>query len=1013
MGCDTVARLSPKSIRTAHGNDAPRGNVLEGVPVAFGASRASAAAGALLLFLTLLLAAGPRVEAASADQAADLSRKAEQSYRQGYYAESARLARQLLNVREKALGPESPESQQALLTLARATRAAGDYAKALPLAQRAVDLSDKTAGPESLSTAEALRNLAETYRSLGRYEAGLPLAERSREMSERLSGTRSAETAAALHTLAELYGGSGAYAKALPLAERALSIRQKTLGAEDPDTAQSLNDLGVLNMNMRDYENARRRFQAALTVREKVLGPDHPLTAESLANLAALEVIRKNYASAKQLFERALAVKDKMLGPEHPETANTLTNLAELYRATGDYTKAAPLLQRVLAIKEKALGPEHPETARSLNNLAGFYWSAGDYAKARALLKRAEAIWERALGPEHPDTARALNLLATLDRSSGNYDEALSLYRRGLSAEDRTLTAVFSVVSEDEKLRYLERTQGHYFAALSLVQQHFPNDPEAVRFGLDLVLRHKGIVLDAQARTRDALAGHLAGETLRSWQRLTTYRSDLAKALLDTPGQQNSQQYRQKIESLQQRIAKEEASLRERSGLAARELKQRQVTAQAVARRLSRGATLVEFVEIHDWDEIRLQWSAAARYLAFVLTADDRVKLVDLGGADVIDTKVESTLGAIVDPSFLQDLSAYEAKTSRALSDLYRRILAPLGTAATSDGPLIVSPDGELNKAPFAALMAPDGHYVVERRVVSYVASGRDLTREKSDTPPTLNLLLAANPAFDDRNVFRAGSFRSQPAVRAPDYKKTAYPPLPGTAEEAHAIPPLVKGTKKVLVDAAATESAVKSTRSPQILHLATHGFFLGDQAGSESSLDPLGRGGSALFRVGPEGPLARSGLALAGANYADDVTRGDDGILTALEVTNMDLRGTDLVVLSACETALGQIRTGEGVYGLRRAFVLAGARNLVMSLWPVSDKITRDLMERFYRAYEDGASAADALRTAELDTVAHLRKVTSTGTPERTFAPVNLWAPFIVQETRMPHRSFGAFPAR
>lgn len=327
-----------------------------------------------------------------------------------------------------------------------------------------------------------------------------------------------------------------------------------------------------------------------------------------------------------------------------------------------------------------------------------------------------------------------------------------------------------------------------------------------------------------------------------------------------------------------------------------------------------------------------------------------------------------------------------------------------------------MSPDGELNKVPFAALRTPDGYYLVEKLTLSYVASGRDLLRGKTSVASSVDLLLVANPAFDDSEVLHTAAL-SEEAVRATDYGER-FTPLPGTAEEARVIPQLVEGTKKILEGSQAIESAVRATKSPRILHLATHGFFLQDERlflpnlvphfaligdGQERGVGGVkklptvsfsGRSASALMS-----PMVRSGLALAGANHARTIKTGDDGLLTALEVTNMNLYGTDLVVLSACQTAVGEVKVGEGVYGLRRAFVLAGARNLVMSLWPVNDQVTLTQMEKFYRAYVRGEFAPEALRQAQLQTIASLREQTKTAFGE-PLAPVKLWAPFIVQQT-------------
>ena len=934
----------------------------------------------------------------SGGDAARLYQDAAHAYDSGHYADAVRLAQQALELRENTLGPDHPETIQSVLQLALACRGNGDYGRALTLAQRAVAAREK-GGATTRDTMAALVALADIYRARGEYNAGIAPAQRALDLGEKNLSREPAATAAALHCLAELYRSRGEYAQALPLAQRALHLRDSAAEPDDLATAESLNDLGVLYFEMHDDTEAESLYRRALSLRERRLATDHPLTAESVNNLAALYWRQNNFEEALALFERAAQSKEKVLGPDHPDTGVAFNNLAEVYRSMGDFGKALPLAQRAAAIAEKALGPTHPHTAAALNNVAGFYWSLGDYERAAPLLRRAATIWEQTLGPEHPDTARAWNLLGAFYRSSGDYTQALAYYRRGLAAEDHTLASIFAVTSEEQKLQYLDNTQGHYLAALSLIQRHFLHEADAVRFGLELVLRRKGIVLDAQARTRDAIAGHLQGETLHAWERLGKYRADLAKLLLGGTGAAGWEEYRRAIATLEGQIAAEERYLSLHSGVVSAEIAQQQVTAELLARRLPPGSTLVEFVLIRDWDERRLVWTAVSRYLAFVLTPDNRVTLTDLGETSAIDAAVAHTLTVINDPGFLKDLNNYTQQTDGVLTELYAQVVQPLQPAIGTSGTLIVSPDGELNKVPFAALRLPDGGYVIERRPVSYVASGRDLMRGKTGVSPTLNMLLVANPAFDDRGALRASVFRSRPVVRATDYQKVQYPPLPGTAEEAKLIPVLVTGAKKVLLGKEATESAVRATRSPHILHLATHCFFLPDQPQDDVFPDALGRG-RRVFRGGAEGPLARSGLAFAGADHADEVTAGDDGILTALEVTSMDLYGTDLAVLSACETALGQIHNGEGVFGLRRAFVLAGARNLMISLWPVSDKITRDLMARFYRSYGQGKPVAEALRDAEVETIRYLRDATSAGSQHQAYAPVTLWAPFIVQQT-------------
>jgi CHAT domain-containing protein len=689
------------------------------------------------------------------------------------------------------------------------------------------------------------------------------------------------------------------------------------------------------------------------------------------------------------LLQRALEIREKQLGPEHPDTVTALNNLAFVYWNMRRYQKALPLYQRVLEIHEKRLGPEHPEAAISLNNLAFVYERMGDYPKALPLYQRALEIHEKQLGPEHPDTATSLHNLAGLYESMGNYPKAFEFFQAGLNAENHTWTNVFAIASEHQKLQFVQQSQYNYLGTLSLIHRHFQKDPPALRFGLDLVLRRKGIVLDAQSQSWATLATSLQGEALEAWQRLIQHRSNIANLLLRGPGKQNTHDYRQAIAELEAAIAKEEQFLLQHSNQIAQVLPQTTVRADMLAERLPPDSVLVEFVHILDWDEKAAAWADTSRYLAFVLRPDNQVRMVDLGDAQQIDAKIITTLAAIEainDPDAWQDLQSYSHRADAALSELYRLLLQPLEPVVGSYQQLLVSPDGELNKVPFAALRASDGRYLVENHMVSYVASGRDLLRGDSAAPSGVDLLLLANPAYGDPPPEQEGSFD----------------PLPGTAEEAKAIRPLVRGKQLVLEGQAATESAVRAIKSPKVLHLATHGFFLEDQElpvpaplSDFTGITGAGAGGPGGVIIS----IVRSGLALAGANQAGAVSQRDDRVLTALEVTGLNLYGTDLVVLSACDTGMGEVRTGEGVFGLRRAFVLAGAKNLVMSQWLANDYYTALQMERFYQAVGRGVSPAEALQEAQLATISSLREQIQ-GEGGEPIAPVNLWAPFMVQQT-------------
>ena len=287
---------------------------------------------------------------------------------------------------------------------------------------------------------------------------------------------------------------------------------------------------------------------------------------------------------------------------------------------------------------------------------------------------------------------------------------------------------------------------------------------------------------------------------------------------------------------------------------------------------------------------------------------------------------------------------------------------------------------------------------MIEDHTLITITSGRDIVRDPSSISPQSALFLAADPAFDwispslntQSSERSSGIPTSQPLIKK-------FLPLDGTGEEFAIVPPLIAGEQKIAVDGQhATEQAVVQSNRPRVLHLATHGFFLEDQPDLKSESSSVSNEGLVRIPAGYENPLVRSGLAFAGANHASRTGDSKDGLLTALEVTGMDLHSTDLVVLSACDTGTGEVRTGEGVYGLRRAFALAGARNLVMSLWPVWDKQATKQMKTFYTYYGQGMHPVHALRKAQLERIDWMRKYLGA-------APPSLWAPFMVQTSGAP----------
>jgi CHAT domain-containing protein/Tfp pilus assembly protein PilF len=856
-------------------------------------------------------------------------------YRASKYDQARRLGEHALEIRERVLGPEHPDVVPSLYDLANLCWIKGDYAKAESFYQRALTISEKALRPAHPDVSDSLNNLAN------------------------------------LHFI------KGEYAKAEQFYQHILTIGEKALGLEHPEVARYLNSLATLYHVRGSYAKAEQLYQRALSIGEKAQGPDHPDVAYSLTNLGTIYRERGNYVKAEQFLQRALIIRQKVLKPEHPRVAVLLTDLANLYTDSGDYAKAEPLYQRALPIMEKSLGTEHPSVAASLFGLALFYYRKSDYARAEPLYRRALTSWEKIFGAEHPKVAASLNNLAMLYAAKGDIAQAVAFLSRASAIDERNFAHNLAAGSERQKLAYLSLfAQGTDFT-LSLQSRTARNDPRALDLAFTTLLRRKGRGLDAMTNIIATLRRHATPEDQKLFDELADARSRLAALTFKGAEVANPNIYRTLVGPLEDEVEKLESKLSSRS--AEFRAQSQPVTLAAVQAALSAGSALVE-IAFFTPQEPRTKKSKPPRYLAYLLTAQGQPKWVDLGEAAPIDRAVDAWRKALRNPN-----RTAVKRLARAVDEkVMRPVRSLLDQMPGKMRRLLIAPDGSLNLIPFAALVDERNRYLVERYSISYLSSGRDLLRlqssETSKNPP----LVVANPLFGsveavakraDQNSANspAGDQADNQGPAQNNPREVFFQALPGTRREALAIKALLPEASLLLREEA-TEAAVKQAHAPSILHIATHGFFLDDQ--EPPPPDTRGFSTDGRLRISDprimkwvakiENPLLRSGLALAGVNQH----RGgdDDGLLTALEAASLDLWGTKLVVLSACDTGVGKVKNGEGVYGLRRALVLAGSQTQVISLWPVSDRETRGLMAGYYRRLQKGEGRGEALRQIQLE---------------------------------------------
>ncbi|GBE92964.1 kinesin [Nostoc cycadae WK-1] len=798
----------------------------------------------------------------------------------------------------------------------------------------------------------------------GKYSTGIPLAKRALAIYEMVLGKENLDVATSLNNLAALYRAQGNYQQAEPLYLRSLAILEKVLGKENPHVATSLNNLALLYQFQGNYQQAEPLYLRAIAIIEKTLGKEHSHVASSLNNLAELYRLQGNYQQAEPLYLRSLAIYEKALGKEHPHIAISLNNLANMYESQGKYQQAEPLYLRALAIYEKVLGKEHPYVATSLNNLALLYRVQGNYQQAEPLYLRALAITEKILSNVHPNTATRLSNLAGLYQAKGDITRAIDFLHRGLEIERQNLNLIFAVGSEQRKQSYIETFLGTTYATVSLSLQEARNQKTAASLALTTVLRRKGLVLDAVADSIQILRAQLEKnpENQKLFVQWLQIQQQLS-ALVFSDSEQQTPNLKTQLEQLEAQKEKLEAAISAKSDAFRQQTQP--IELAAIQAKIPQDAALVEIVQYQPYNvkaKTDAQKWGKPRYAVAVLRSSGEPKWLDLGEASEIDSLAIDFRAALATGRTFN-------KLARTLDE---KLIAPIRPLLGNARHLLISPDGQLTLIPFEALKDEQDKFLIGRYAFSYLTSGRDLLRFKSSNNNASAPVVLADIDYNNQTQTvgsaKASGVRGSQNRRSSDLVNLEFGSLPATKDEAAGIKKVLPNAK-LLLGKDATEKAVKQLQSPSILHLATHGFFITDieqnlNASPDLELTPRQ---PKILEV--ENPLLRSGLALAGANKRNQVKTGnDDGVLTALEVAGLDLRSNQLVVLSACDTGKGDVKVGDGVYGLRRALVIAGSQTQVLSLWLVDDAATKDLMVKYYQNLKAGKGRHDALRAAQLE---------------------------------------------
>lgn len=924
-----------------------------------------------------------------------------------------------LRIREASLEPDDPDLSRSRMALANVLTELGLLEQARTQYEQELAAAERRLEGEDYALAPILYNLARLLRRIGEY----PEAERdyrsSLEIVEKTRGPQHPLVSLNTNGLAIVNEELGNYVEAKKLYERALDLAVEKLGPEHPYVASYWNNIGYVLEKLGDYAGAENAYRKSLKIGEAVYQPDDPATASTIGNLGDLYFAQARYPEAKESYEKSLKILESALGPEHPAIPPRLKTLATVYQKMGDYPTARSLLERALRITEKTLGPEHPDTGRTLNLLGILLDEMGELDAARAAYERALRICERVLGPAHPTIAEFTKNYATLLARMDDREQAFDLAIRAEEISRDHLRITAGGLPERQALGYAGVRTGGLDLALTLAAAGAEED--ARRECWDSLIRSRAIVLDEMAARHRAGGDSSDPELVGLRDAYAEATMKLAHLFLQGPDPDDPDRYLGRLEAARKHKEDAERALGERSATFRQDRARSRLGYSDVAAALPPGWALLAYAVYGDCEaqleagsvraangaeSLSLPGPPDPGYLVFLLRESDSAPVVlSLGSAAEIDRLVslwrsQIASGAQGDETALREVGR----------ELRRKIWDPVAAVLGDVDRLFVVPDGALHLVNFSALPSSGSRYLIEDGpLIHYLSAERDLVPDESSPEGGRGLLAVGGPDFDASSPFaelRPDSGRSVPEAAddvaryrgqlpgCEEFHEVRFEPLPGSTREADEIVAIWKkmaarrtpgklpepgGPDSMVVHLngpAATEGAFKEEAAgKRILHLATHGFFLEGTCLSATT-DRRGIGGLGPMKPpappppAMENPLLLSGLVLAGANHREDAGPDEeDGILTAEEIAALDLSGVRWAVLSACDTGTGEVRAGEGVLGLRRAFQIAGAGTVIMSLWPVEDESARRWMSWLYRArFLEGMDTAEAVRQSTLE---------------------------------------------
>lgn len=790
----------------------------------------------------------------------------------------------------------------------------------------------------------AAQELSSLYIQLGQFSQTDKLLNKLLEEYQRLYGPNSIRLIEPLVNRGRILLAKGDYTEADRVARRANEIATNTYGENSTKTAPTLKLLGDINYTLGDYEKAEDNMRKAVASQEKQFGRQHIEVAKSVSQLALIKFHKGDDRKMveKLMLEARDIIADK-LGKDNPQYAEILKNVAVLYISEGKYDIAFNSLTVAENIWRTKTGTKNNINAASIYTLTGdVYYQLKNYGKAEEFYNKAKKLYESFFSANHPEYVKVLSKLSKVYYMGKNYKQSKRLIDQALMNYEDYIKKFFPALSEREKAKYWNTIKGDFEFYNTLAFSNLDDFKDLTGRVYNAQLMTKALLLSNSIKMRERILNSTDEPLKNQYNDWIQKKELLTIALSMSPAQLLENEINPV--ALTQEVEHLERELSQKSELFSQNFDTKRIVFEDVKKALQPNEVAVEIVRYRYFNHT---FTDSVIYAALYLTSKlDKPKAIILKDGSNLESRYfryyrNSIIGRV------SDQYSYNV--------YWKPIVDEVGQTST----IYLSADGVYNQINLEAIPSPDGRFVIDNANIVLVSNTKDIYLRKVKSRPSASENTASvfgNPTF----------YLTASAANRKDIT-----PLPGTEKEVSQLQHILsqKGwNTNEYIEKLAAEEQIKELNSPRVLHIATHGLY---KPAEEISLSKQIEGAEAYLA---QNPLMRSGLLLKGAGdilaKTDFNYNIDNGILTAQEAMSLNLDRTDFVVLSACETGLGDLEWGEGVYGLQRAFLTAGAKVLIMSMFKVDDEATQKLMSKFYLKW----SNTNNLRQSFIDAKKELR---------------------------------------